>query len=190
LVNVGRMNAVRRNEAEHLQRVKDLLKARVDNGQLPPTLYQLTADVVGVESFTTLGTFYETKIDFTRVSAGHIVSCGCPAFKKEETCCKHISLLQLEIPLLKFLKVDREDIHHDLDLLVLAPEVDHDQWALQPSAQLPGVGVQYYIDRINSLNALRDKEKTLPRESELCAQLERFLTDFENLFPRKEGQDL
>jgi hypothetical protein len=99
-------------------------------------------------------------------------------------------LLQLDIPLLKLLKVDREDIHHDLDLLALAPEADHDQWALQPSAQLPGVGLQYYVDRINSLNALRDKEKTLARESELCVHLERFLTDFEGLFPRKEGQDL
>jgi len=80
LVNVGRMNPVRRNEAKHLQRVKDLLKARADNGQLPPTLYQLKADVVGVESFTTPGTFYEIKIDFTRVSAGHTVGCNCAAF--------------------------------------------------------------------------------------------------------------
>jgi hypothetical protein len=190
LVNVGRMNTVQRNEAKHLQRVKDLLKARVDKGQLPPTLYQLTADVVRIESFTTPGEFYEIKIDFTRVSAGHIVSCGCRAFQKEETCCKHISLLQLEIPLLKFLKVDREDIHHDLDLLALAPEADLDQCALQPSANVPCLGVSYYIDRLNSLDALRDKGKVFPQESELCLQFERLLTIFEDTFPRKEGQDL
>ncbi|KAF8925351.1 hypothetical protein BGZ47_003350, partial [Haplosporangium gracile] len=190
LVNVGRMNAVRRNEAKHLQRVKDLLKAKVDNGQLPPTLHQLTADVVKVESFTTPGAFYEIKIDFTRISAGHIVSCGCPAFQKEEMCCKPISLLQLEISLLKFLKVDREDIHHNLDLLALAPEADHDQWALQPLAHVPGMGVSYYLDRIASLDALRDKEKTLPLESELCLHFERFFTAFKDSFPRKEGQDL
>jgi len=99
-------------------------------------------------------------------------------------------LLQLEIPLFKFLKVDREDIHDDLDLLALAPEADHDQWELQPSAHVPGLGVSYYIDRLVSLDALRDKEKTFPGESELCSQFERLLTAFEDSFPRKEGQDL
>ncbi|KAF9538807.1 hypothetical protein EC957_006202, partial [Mortierella hygrophila] len=89
-----------------------------------------------------------------------------------------------------FLKVDREDIHRNMDLLALAPEADHDQWALQPSAHMPGLGLSYYLDRIFSLDALRDKQKPFPRESELCSQLERFFTDFEDSFPRKEGQGL
>ncbi|KAG0347734.1 hypothetical protein BG004_007072 [Podila humilis] len=189
LANVDRMNAERRDEAEHLQRVKDHLKAREDNGQSQPTLYQLTADLVRVESLTTPGIFYLIKIDFTRVSTGQIVSCSCPAFQKEETYCKHISLLILEIPLLNFLKVDREDIHDGLDPLTLVPEADHVQQTLQSSVQVPVLGLSYYIDRINRLEALRDKEKPLPQEQELCSRFARFLEIFEATFPRKEVQD-
>ncbi|KAG0372547.1 hypothetical protein BGX24_000120, partial [Mortierella sp. AD032] len=164
LVNVGRMNAVWRNEAKNIHCVKDLLKPRETIDSYRLLCISITAEVVVVESFTTPGTFYEIKIEFTRVSAGHIFSCGYPAFQKEETCCKNISLLQLEILFVNFLKVDRKDNHYDLDLLALAPEADDDdEWALQPSAHVPGLGVSYYLHRITSLDALRDKEKTLPQ---------------------------
>lgn len=104
--------------------------------------------------------------------------------------CKHISLLQLEVPHLTFLKVDREDIHRDLDLLALAPQVEHGQWDLQQPEPHPELGLSYYLDRINSLEALRDKNKTIPHESALCALLGRFLDIYEPSFSCREGEDL
>ncbi|KAG9068983.1 hypothetical protein KI688_009873 [Linnemannia hyalina] len=69
----------------------------------------------------------------------------------------------------------------DLGLLALAPQVDQGQQDLQQDLQeeeepVPGHGLSYYLDRIISLETLRDKSQTIPHESQLCALLDRFLT--------------
>ncbi|KAK3829638.1 MAG: hypothetical protein J3R72DRAFT_517198 [Linnemannia gamsii] len=79
------------------------------------------------------------------------------------------------IPLLKFLKFDREDIHHGMDLLAWAPKASHYQ-----RPHVPGLGLSYYLDRIVSLEALRDIEKSFPHEPDLYSLLERFFTTFED----------
>jgi hypothetical protein len=81
LVNVG--NPAQRAEAKHLKKIKDFLATK---GEMGVVMYQLKSDVVAVGSFTTPGAFYELKIDFTRISTGHIVSCICLAFAQEEAC--------------------------------------------------------------------------------------------------------
>ncbi|KAF9898986.1 hypothetical protein EC991_009822, partial [Linnemannia zychae] len=190
LVNVGKINPAQREEKKHLDKIKAFVEAMGETG---PTMYQLTSIVVAVGSFTTPGVFYEITIDFTKVSAGYIISCSCPSFEQEESCCKLITLLQLEVPHLRFLRVDREDIHRDLDQLALAPEVDHGQQDLQQDLQqepLPELGLSYYVNRIVSLEALRDKNQTMPHKSQLCELLDRFLNIYEPSLPRKESEDL
>ncbi|KAF9916336.1 hypothetical protein FBU30_001445 [Linnemannia zychae] len=186
LVNVGRMNPVQRAEAVHLSRIKELLATRGEKGS---QMYQLMSDVVAVESFTTPAKFYELKLDFSRVSTGHIISCACLAFEKDELCCKHIALLQLEIPHLTFLKMDREDIHQNMDPLALAPPIDHEESTFQDPDTDQDLDITYLINRIAGLEEYRDKSKPLPRLSELRLHLKNFLDIYEPTFPRIESED-
>ncbi|KAF9541692.1 hypothetical protein EC957_002769 [Mortierella hygrophila] len=82
----------------------------------------------------------------------------------------------------------------DLDLLALAPQFDHGQQVLQQDLQeeepVPEHGLSYYLDRIISLETLRDKSQTIPHESQLCALLDRFLAIYEPSLSRKEVEDL
>ncbi|KAF9163563.1 hypothetical protein DFQ26_002412 [Actinomortierella ambigua] len=182
-VNVGMINPTQKIETELVKRVKDHIAA---NGFVG--MRQSSAHTIAIQSFTTPETEYFIQLDFSRSTTGHIISCTCPSFADSEMSCKHITLLQLEIPQLKFFKEDRHDIERDLDLMTPPPAI------VDEPEQPPDISLapdhRVYLDRINELESLRDKSKPQPHAAELCSLLSQFLRIYEPSMHRKENVEL
>ncbi|KAG0221023.1 hypothetical protein BGW42_008344, partial [Actinomortierella wolfii] len=184
MVNVGKMYPVQKREAQLLKRVKEHIAV---NG--PVGMHQTSATTIAVQSLTTPETEYRVEIDFSRSLAGHIINCSCPDFVRYEMSCKHIMLVQMEIPHMTYFKGDRYEIERDLDLMVLPFPVEAYDQEEQPTDTDVAPDPRYIIDRINELESLRDMAKPLPHAPELCSLLSQYLHIYEPSFPRKEGEN-
>src|SRR6202000_2048401 len=88
------------------------------------------------ESFTNLAVSYDVKIDFSRSPIGHIIECSCKYFRDHRSCCKHIALVQVELPPITFFRASfweheanfhprmLEPYVHDDPATAVVPEVD------------------------------------------------------------------
>ncbi|KAF9142436.1 hypothetical protein BGX20_007277, partial [Mortierella sp. AD010] len=124
-----------------------------------------------VESFTNLGAAYDIEIDFTKRSLGHITSCSCEYFRQNVSCCKHIALVQLSMPPMKYFRTDQWEHEENFKPYMPKPDEANDANAAnetneaEPSAELPGVDLlDYYIIRASHLNSLREKNRSFPQK--------------------------
>jgi len=111
LLNVGRMNAVQRQEMDARIRADAYLASQRSLGYFDRFVHGTEErDTLRVRSFQdnlfqdgTAPTFYDITLDFANDNLiGELVRCSCPAFRRLRSCCKHIALITIEMHPIKF----------------------------------------------------------------------------------------
>ncbi|KAI1299992.1 hypothetical protein EDD11_006335, partial [Mortierella claussenii] len=146
IVNVGRMNPAQTMELQLTQLATDHFKTRASRGYVGAYLSQTSDLTLRVESFSNPTAGYDINVDFSRTAIGHITGCSCEYFRKHRSCCKHIALVQIEVPPITFLRADfweheenfqpkmLEPYLHDA-LTTAAPKMDYlGHWHSTPRA--------------------------------------------------------
>ncbi|KAG9063997.1 hypothetical protein KI688_004111 [Linnemannia hyalina] len=106
IVNVGRMNPAQSEELKKTAIAVDHIKTRESKGYVGAYITQTSDDTLYVESFTNPTVGYDIKIDFSKTPTGHITRCTCEYFQNHRSCCKHIALVQVEIPSISLFRAD------------------------------------------------------------------------------------
>ncbi|KAG0345997.1 hypothetical protein BG004_002648 [Podila humilis] len=126
----------------------------------------------------------ETRIDFSKTPCGHILHCSCPSFHLDPTCCKHIALVQVEIPQMSFLRIDQWEYESNFNPAMLEPDttIVNDSNA----SMIRSDAIGYLIARLASLETLRDRTQAIPHDEKIHEHLQQVLSLYESAFPRSK----
>jgi hypothetical protein len=186
IVNVGRMNPAQRKELHVTDLARDHIKTRESRGYVGAYMKQKSDDALYVESFTNIAEGYNIKIDFSKSPIGHITQCSCMFFYNNKSCCKHIALVQIELPHIKLFRADLWEHQANFHLGILQPDIQGAPGYLTPDVDHITIGMQ----RLGLLEELRDKKAEYPLRAQVEAKLKELIDLFEPSFPRLPGQNL
>ncbi|KAF8926034.1 hypothetical protein BGZ58_000242 [Dissophora ornata] len=115
-----------------------------------------------------------------KIHTSHIISCTCGHFQSYSTCCKHIALVQLELPLAAFHREEQWNYETNFELDALRLNVDGTTSML----------FNHLLQRINDLEAMRDRTVQQPFQEKLTDLLQQFLALYEPFLRTLPGQSL
>lgn len=106
-LDVGRMNPIQRSERDAKIRAESYIRMQRSLGYSGQFVFGTEErSVLQVRSFkddllvdpaSMAKTFYNIRLDFsTNTLLGTIAACSCPFFRLKKTCCKHISLVEID----------------------------------------------------------------------------------------------
>ena len=184
IVSVGRMDPARTKELQLTNLARDHIMTRESRGYVGAYMKQTSDNTLYVESFTNMAVGYEVEIDFSKTPSGHITQCSCKFFYNNRSCCKHIALVQIELPHIKYFRADFWEHQANFHLGMLQPEVE-------PTYSSPEVDrISFGMQRLGMLEELRDKKAEYPVRAQVEAKLQELIDLFEPSFPRLPGQSL
>ncbi|KAF9899470.1 hypothetical protein EC991_008853 [Linnemannia zychae] len=184
-VNVGRVNPIQLKEPRLTALATEHIKTREARGFKGAFIKQKSDVILRVESFTdptTIG--YDVKIDFSKSHSGHIVECSCKYFYEHKSCCKHIALVQMELPLINF--VSDDVCEHQTNSQPEVLEACDSTAEADPEEDLLSI----YIQRLVHLDELRDKKADFPLKLEILTKLKELLDLAESSFTLLPDQNL
>jgi hypothetical protein len=186
IVNVGRMNPAQSEELKKTAIAVDHIKTRESKGYVGAYITQTSDDTLYVESFTNPTVGYDIKIDFSKTPAGHITRCTCEYFQNHRSCCKHIALVQVELPSISLFRADFWEHQANFHPGMLKPDTQG-----YPAYAAPEVNqISFAIQRLGILEELWDKKVEYPQQILVQTKLQEALDLFEASFPRLPGQAL
>ncbi|KAF9931854.1 eukaryotic translation initiation factor 2C, 2 [Linnemannia zychae] len=147
---------------------------------------QISDDTLYVESFTKPSVGYDIKIDFSKSPTGHIIGCSCPYFQNHRSCCKHISLVQIELSPISFLCADIWEHQSNFHSEILKPNMESHSDDVAPEIDQ----IKFAIQHLRILEELRDKKADFPQRMFVQTKLQEALDLFEATFPRCSSQNV
>lgn len=186
IVKVGRMNPAQLKELQLTTLATDHIKNREANGYIGAYIKQTSEDTLYVESFTNAEVGYDIKIDFSKTPTGHITRCSCKYFSDHQSCCKHIALVQLELPPITFFRADVWEHQSNFHPGILELYTPDEPAYAAPEMNHISIGIQ----RLGLLEELWDKKAEYPRQLLVQTKLQELIDLFEASFPRLQGQGL
>ncbi|KAF9913699.1 hypothetical protein FBU30_003078, partial [Linnemannia zychae] len=159
IVNVGRMNPAQTEELRKNALALEHIKSRESRGHIGAYIRQTSDDTLYVESFTKPAVGYDIKIDFSRSPTGHIIECSCEYFKNHHSCCKHISLVQMELPPISFFRADIWEHQANFQPEMVKPDIKSHPDDVPPEIDQ----IRFAIQRLCILEELWDKKAEYPQ---------------------------
>ncbi|KAF9939357.1 hypothetical protein BGZ67_009582 [Mortierella alpina] len=150
VVNVDRLNPPQKRELQFTAVARQHISSRMAKGYTGDYITQTSETVLRLESFTDVRTAYDIEIGYEgRKAYGFIRGCSYTYFIQHMSCCKHITLVQLEIEDLRFLPPDHEEPVHEphLDIEGLALQDNEDSVELSDSLLDKVRNIRWCCDR-------------------------------------------
>ncbi|KAK5801834.1 hypothetical protein F5H01DRAFT_78674 [Linnemannia elongata] len=108
IVNVGRMNPAQTEELKKTAIAVDHIKTKESKGYVGAYITQTSDDTFMYSPLPTLLLATPSRSTFPRhlLASGHITTCSREYFENHRSCCKHIALVQVEMPSISLFRAD------------------------------------------------------------------------------------